>query len=75
MFGMYWNVILTLSDSTLAAEGLGDFLNFLGVKGRCVSKNIMKNVLRNAETTLNLRLVRTHLKIVVLDVMMFYFLM
>ena len=38
---------MTVSDNTIKAEGLGDFLKNLGKKGVNVSKKIAKNVLNN----------------------------
>ena len=38
---------MTVSDATIKAEGLGDFLKNLGKKGLNVSKKMAKNVLSN----------------------------
>ena len=45
---------MTVSDDTIKAEGLGDFLKNLGKKGLNVSKKMAKNVLSNAGRTLDL---------------------
>ena len=45
---------MTVSDDTIKAEGLGDFLKNLGEKGLNVSKKIAKNVLSNPGRALDL---------------------
>ena len=45
---------MTVSDSTIKAEGLGDFFKNLGKKGLNVSKKMAKNVLSNPGRALDL---------------------
>ena len=45
---------MTVSDTTIKAEGLGDFFKNLGKKGLNVSKKIAKIVLSNPERALDL---------------------
>ena len=44
---------MTVSDNTIQAEGLGDFLKNLGKKGLDVSKKMAKNVLGNPSRALD----------------------
>ena len=46
---------MTVSDNTIQAEGLEDFLKNLGEKGLNVSKNTAKHVLKNPSTPLDIR--------------------
>ena len=45
---------MTVSDNTIQAEGLGDFLKNLGKKGLNVSKMMAENVLKNCGSALEI---------------------
>ena len=45
---------MTVSDTTIKAEGLGDFSKNLGKKGLNISKKMTKNVLSNPRRALDL---------------------
>ena len=45
---------MTVSDNTIKAEGLGDFVKHVGRKGLIVSKNMAKNVLSNPTRALDI---------------------
>ena len=45
---------MIVSDNTIQAEGLGDFLKNLGKKGLNVSKKMAKNVLKNPSRALDI---------------------
>ena len=45
---------MIVSDNTIRAEGLGDFLKNLGKKGLNLSKKLAKNVLSNPTRALDL---------------------
>ena len=45
---------MTVSDNTIKAEGLADFLKNLGKKGTNVSKKMAKNVLKYPQRALDI---------------------
>ena len=45
---------MTVSDSTIKAESLGEFFKNFGKKGLNVSKKLAKNVLKNPTRALNI---------------------
>ena len=50
---------MTVSDNTIKAEGLGDFVKNVGRKGLNVSKNMTKNVLSNPTRALDITNIAT----------------